>query len=80
MKTFTVIYYEEPSRGPGDYLRATVVAEDVNAAFEKFREEHPVAGDAEPTDDSELDESELPESVKIVCAIAGDLDVHWNYD
>lgn len=82
MKTFTLIYYEEPNRGPGEYLRATVVAEDHNAAFNKFRDEHPVAGDGDEDTGvaADEDDEELPERINIICAIEGDLDIHWNYD
>lgn len=80
MKTFTLIYYEEPNRGPGNYLRATVVAEDVNAAFNKFREEHPTYDDLDASEQDDEEHDDLPEKVEIVCAIEGDLDVHWNYD
>jgi hypothetical protein len=79
VKTFTIIYHQQPFSGPSDYFRATVEAPDVKQAFEKFREQHPVYEEDEAADEDD-EATDLPERIEIVCAFEGDLEAFWCYD
>lgn len=80
MKTFTLIYYQEPAHGPGEYLRATVVADDARAAITKFCIENPIYDDLDDDERDDEAHEDLPEVRKVICAIEGDHDIIWNYD